>query len=100
MVKPIRLKAVTLCARSAHTLPTRTAVSNPDSFPRFAFKDAARRRAIFCWAVSFGGAWPKLICEPVDADDGAAVGGPLEVKRVASDGERMVGDSVIITPIK
>lgn len=36
----------------------------------------------------------------MDADDGAAVGGPLEVKRVASDGERMVGDCVVITPIK
>jgi hypothetical protein len=88
-VRPIKLKAVTLCARSAHTLPTRTAVSKLVSLPRFAFTAAARRRAIFCCADSFGGAWPKSICEPADVGAmGAAVGGPLEVNRVAWEGER------------
>jgi hypothetical protein len=88
-VRPIKLKAVTLCARSAQTLPTRTAVSKPVSLPRFALAAAARRREIFCCADSFGGAWPKLICEPADVGAmGATLGGPLEVKRVASVGER------------
>lgn len=107
LIKPI---AVTLCARSAHTRPIRTVLSKLDSWPRFARAAAARNLAIFCCAVSPGGAWPKLICEPADEDGaGATLGGPFEakegpvepagldsmygpvaVKRVASSGRRAI----------
>ena len=97
-VRPIKLKAVNLCARSAHTLPTRTAVSPTVSFPRFALAAAVRRREIFCCGVSFGGAWPKSICEPMVVV-GAALGGPLEVKRVASDGERGILAVLYVTAV-
>ena len=100
IVRPINDKAVTLCALSAHTRPIRTVLSNVVSEPRFASAAAARRRWIFCWGVSFEGEGPdepKSIREddvaPIDgAEDVKPVEayGPVEVKRVASEGERAI----------
>jgi hypothetical protein len=73
-------------------------VSNCDSLPRRDAAAAARKRAIFCCGVSFEGAEPKSIREPVGTAP-AKVGGPLgedmcgavAVKRVASCGVRGIG---------
>ena len=51
-------------ARSAHTRPTRTAVSKEVSFPLRAAEAAARSRWIFCCGVSPAGALPKSIWVP------------------------------------
>lgn len=67
------------------------------SRPCFASAAAARRRCIFCCGLSLAGAEPKSIREEVVADGAADVNvleayGPVEVKRVASEGDRaMVG---------
>lgn len=73
-VRPMRERAVTRCARSAHTRPIRTVLSKVVSWRRLANEAAARRRWIFWWAVSLlevGGAeFPevKSIREDVVAD--------------------------------
>lgn len=89
-------------ARSAHIRPMRTDLSKEDSAPRLEAAAAARRRAIFCWGVSLLGAEPKLIWEGEDVGGAAELKegvlgwflakteGPVEVKRVASLGERAI----------
>lgn len=94
-------------ARSAHTRPMRTDLSKEDSEERLEAKAAARRRAIFCCGVSFEGALPKSIWEAdaVGAEELkegvprwllAKTEGPIEVKRVASLGERAILDVGVI----
>lgn len=75
-----------LCARSAHTLPRATTLSNFDSCANFAFRAAARNLATFSCGVSPVGG---NVAETVDAGEGLEEAyGPVAVKRVASAAER------------
>jgi len=79
---------VTLCALSAHLLPTRTVLSKPVSCPARACAAAARSLAIFCCGVSLRGAALPIGIDDDAAGVFAAAYGPVAVKRVASDADR------------
>lgn len=73
---------VNLCARSAHTLPLATTLSNELSCPCFALLAASLSLATFCCGVSFGGALPPILT----VEGLAEACGVVDVKSVGSAG--------------
>jgi hypothetical protein len=83
-VKPIKLKVVNLCARSAHTLPLSMILSAGLSFPNRARRAASRRRATFSCGVSPGGAGPPIAILVFRGVGFAVATGAVAVKRWGS----------------
>lgn len=79
-VAAMRPTAVMRCARSAQMRPRSMSRSLkvPTCAEAFARREASRRRATRCWAVSAG----------VEPEEGVKAWGPVGVKRVASAMER------------
>ena len=80
---PIILRAVNLCARSAHILPRPTILSHVDSCAARCRCAAALNRATFSRGVSLGGAGPMGIVVPLYGSLEVAVG-PVWVNIVGS----------------
>lgn len=84
-VSPIKLKAVNLCALSAHTLPLKRNLSKVEICASLALSAAALNLLTLCCGVSPGG--PGFL----DTAFGfVAACGVVEVNRVASVAERAI----------